>query len=230
MCSKGSLCAAGYGGFVGLVVGLLVVFVLFMNSLTGPAAKEGSEAKTPRADFLLLVPETSYARLTDRDQTLARIAVVEARVGNLDEALAVVGKVQNVDGDLVRKEIVVDLIREKVERDKKPSDAVQKNLLKVIEQIKNPVVKGETLRILAAAQDSQDAKKTLKEASDLVAGQPSAPPEGRRLFHPLWLIWPVGLAFFGFLLVLACKPCCASCFGKCETPPEAGAVEPPAAP
>jgi hypothetical protein len=200
--------AALLGSALGALVGLLVVFVGIVNGLTGP--RVGAPAAAA-------VGEEPAARL-DSETVLRRIAAVQARAGDFNAAQATVGLIpvdSNPDAqDLARNAIIEDYLFQKVRREG-GNDEVLANALKMAESIGNPLIKANALQQVAAQQERFDAaaaKKTLAQANQLAQGAPWV--SGRPPLFQVWLVlWPVGLAVFGFLFVLVGKPFWSQCCG-----------------
>ncbi|MBY0526064.1 MAG: hypothetical protein K2R98_21900 [Gemmataceae bacterium] len=211
MVHAGSLRAGLFGAVVGIVVGLLIIFISVVNALIGPRALPRDRAAEARAQASVAMADTG-SRVPDSEQNLRRIAMVQARTGDIDGALTTINASKNpVPGskDAVKFDVVDDYLYQKVGNSLKPDKTVYTRARKIADSIENPLVKADALRRIASAQEPHDpeaAKKTLQEAVKLTFDTPWTASDAPQIFNIWMLLWPAGLAIFGFLLVLFALP------------------------
>jgi hypothetical protein len=212
MFNAGSLRAGLYGAVIGAVVGLLVIFASVANGLITPPQAPRDRLADARAQAESGAP-SGGPRAFDSEQNLRRIALVQARTGDADAALATINASKNPapgSKDVLKYDVVDDYLYQKIGTTQKPDEEeIFKRARKVADSIENPLIKSDALRRIATSQEvhfPDAAKKTAAEALKLTTDAPWTAEAQGSIFNVWMLVWPVGLAFFGFLLVLLSLP------------------------
>jgi hypothetical protein len=204
---KTALCAGG----VGLLAGLLVIFIGIVGVITRskPEAPEPTYAQLQEAAFMGMTRGDWIFKKMEPNQVLGRIAVVQSQTGDLE---ATIGKIEdkNLRVDAVRNQAVYDYLHNKVGPTERPTAADIDAAKKIALSIKDQLLRADALRRVGEVQlraDPAGAKITLQEAVTAVnAPVPPTFEPPPPLFNPTTLLWPVGLAIFGILLALCLKP------------------------
>lgn len=204
---KTALCAGG----VGLLAGLLVIFVGIVGVLTRtkPEAPEPTYAQLQEAAFMGMTRGDWIFKKMEPNQVLGRIAVVQAQTGDLEPTIGKIEK-EKLRVDAVRNQAVYDYLHNKVGPTERPSPADIATAKGIAMSIQDQLLRADALRRVGEVQlraDPAGAKVTLQEAVTAV-GAPLAPAfePPPPLFNPTTLLWPVGLAIFGILFALCLKP------------------------
>jgi hypothetical protein len=202
-----ALCAGG----VGLLAGLLVIFIGVVNVVTRakPEAPEPTYAQLQEAAFMGMTRGDWIYKKLEPNQILGRIAVVQALTGDLETTIPKIEK-EKLRLDAVRNQAVYGFLHNKVGPTEKPSPDDIAAAKQIAMKIENGLLKADALRQIGEVQirsDPAGAKATLNEAV-VAVGAPMAPAfePPPPLFNPTTLLWPVGLAIFGILFALCLKP------------------------
>ncbi len=202
-----ALCAGG----VGLLAGLLIIFIGVVNVITRakPEALEPTGLQVSDAGFLGVTRGDYIHKKMEGNQVLGRIAMVQSRTGDLETTVAKI-QADKLTPDLVRNQGVYNYLEHRVGPTDKGSPADYEAALKLARSIQNPLFKADALRAVAEYQlrgYPDEGKKTLNEAVTAL-GAPVAPElePPPPLFRPITLLWPVGLAIFAILFALCLKP------------------------
>jgi hypothetical protein len=208
----GTVRTAVFGGAVGAVAGLLVIFVGIMSMLVGAKAeqKENSAEQRYQLSFLMRARDDWTSKVTDNDHVRGGIAVIQARVDDFDGAKQSIEKVTKLEKDIIADVAVYDYLWHKgFAKLEKPKQEEVDRAHKFASSIQNPLYKADALRRVAEAQiliDPEKAKPILREALAAVDASPKVPEPPPPTFNWLVLLWPVGLFVFGFVLVACLKP------------------------
>lgn len=210
--SKGGIIRpALFAAGIGLVIGLFMIYAGIVNVVTRakPEAPEPTYAQLSEAAFMGMTRGDWIHKKLEPNQILGRIAVVQSQTGDLESTVAKIEK-DKLRVDAVRNQAVYDYLHNKVGPTEKPAAADIEAAKKIAMSIQDQLLKADALRRVGEVQlrsDPAGAKATLQEAVTAV-GAPLAPAfePPPPLFNPTTLLWPVGLAIFGFLIALMLKP------------------------
>jgi hypothetical protein len=205
MAGKGTLRVVLCFGLMGLSVGLLVVFAMFMNAFLASQTKppEVTLDQKQRAFMATARDEWSNKQM-ELDDVLGRIAVVQTRSGDADGARQTTDKVQLLNKNIISSNAVADVLYNKIS----PTETSKETIVAVIARakglangIQDPLFKADTLRRVAEYEekvDAEAAKKTLHDAAQ-AALTAAPPPEKPGPFNTWTLLWPAGLTVFGLV-------------------------------
>ncbi|MBL8795933.1 MAG: hypothetical protein JNM56_18675 [Planctomycetia bacterium] len=220
------LCGAG----IGAVIGLFIVFMAFIGTLTATTVERRAEAGhvESREKLQLQRSEASFQNMTrdewlykqkEPDHILGRISISQARSGDIDSAAKNIGELKKLDQDIVRNVAVHEMLHRVVQYGK--VDQPEQKLKPVLEKartvaggIKDPLLKADALRRIADVQEqymedtaSKDqARAAYAEAAKLVLNRPVEPEQSASWFNPWLLLWPAGLAIFAAMLLALLMP------------------------
>jgi hypothetical protein len=201
MAGKGTFRVILCGALMGLTVGLLVAFSMFMTGFLAAKAKtpEVSPGQKQQSFMAMARDEWSF-KLNDPDSVLGRIAVVQIRTGDFEGAKQTIEKIQGLDRNTVNNVGVYDRLYNKVSPTTPPDQAVIDSAKTLANSIQDPLLKADALRRVAEIEEriSPDAARaTLKQAAGVVTSAP--PPEPPPPFNYWTLLWPAALTIFGLV-------------------------------
>jgi hypothetical protein len=213
MAKSGSpLKSALYGAGIGALIGLLIIFVGFVNKVTRttPTVREPTYEERSQAAFMAMARNDWIFKKKDANHILGYIAVVQADTATPEQSSEMditIGRIEKdkLSPDVVRNVAVSTYLHQKVPAaDKAPPEVIQA-AKRIAGQIQDPLLKADALRQIAFVQargDTEGAKKTAQEAA---AAVPSPSPVYTEAPTPLFdwnmLYWPAGLLILCFLAV-----------------------------
>lgn len=222
MARSGWLGTACWGSSIGALVGLFIIFVAFLNAMTGATAPESRERiaqQRSEASFQNMTRDEWVYKQKDPDHILGRIAVSQARSGDISSATKNVEQIQKLDKNIVRNVAVHEMLHRVVQYGK--VEQPEKNLRPVLEKAKeiakaidDPLLKADALRRIADVQEQymddpqakEGAKALYAEAAKAVLNRPPTEPPPTYYFNPWLIAWPVGLAIFAGALFCLVRP------------------------
>ena len=193
-----------FGAGVGLVLGALVIFVGLVSVLSGakPVVQEPTYEQRLQTAFRNMARDEWTSKIKDPNLILARISVNQLRTGDMDTTLTRINE-QQIPVDEIRTNAVYDYLNHMVQATEPPRPEVIKTAKEVAMKIQDPLLKADSLRRVGELElrlDPKAAAETFKAAAAAIPN-PIVPVPQPSLFNPIMLLWPVGLAIFGFLLV-----------------------------
>jgi hypothetical protein len=220
------LCGAG----IGALIGLFIVFLAFIGTMTATTVERRAEAghveareklqqQRSEASFQNMTRDEWVHKQKEPDHILGRISVSQARSGDIDSATKNIAEIKKLDPDIVRHVAVHEMLHRVVQYGK--VDSPETKLRPVLEKartitknIKDPLLQADALRRIADVQeqymdgpaDKDQARKTYDEAAKLVLNRPAEPEPSVSWFNPWLLLWPAGLAIFVAMLLALLMP------------------------
>lgn len=212
------LCGAG----IGALIGLLIVFMAFAGAMTAATrleSREKLEQQRSEASFQNMTRDEWVYKQNKPDPILGRIAVSQARSGDIDSATKNIEAIKKLDPDIVRHVAVHEMLHRvvqygKVENPEQKLKPVLDKARTITKGINDPLLQADALRRIADVQeqymegpaDKEQARKTYEDASKLVLSRPADPEPTVYWFNPWLLLWPAGLAIFAAMLLALLMP------------------------